>query len=415
MTSTGETMPLFKGRESQSSSELPEGTLLNGVANTVKAAIGSGLLAVPFAYRATGNVFVVVASTILITMWGCFNQLLVTECASNARKYLRVECETFGDVCSLYLGPVGSFIGSFNLVLNAVASSATYLVFISRMVQSSIFSENHLLTILLLTLPWYYGLTFLRDASIIGPVSTAGNFFIAVAIIVCLYEAAVQGSGGSLGSKGFWSEPSFDGYAIYFGTQLFCSVGVPESVSIWRSMTYNGQYNSVVIISGTICAFVYIIFGTVMWFAFGADVKPLVLDNLDGGVARTVEFSYALVIFFTLPIKILPALQTFEGLMPMLKEGVWVPLLRLVLVSLAAVVAMTVPDLTFLVAIIGSFCLGIVGLVLPPLMSMRQAQVLGLKSTWTQVAVNSFLALMGCVAWLGCSYKVIADKMNGPH
>jgi proton-coupled amino acid transporter len=383
------------------------------VANTIRAALGSGLLAVPFAFYSTGNIYVVVASTILITMWGCYNQLLVAECASNARKYLRVDCETFGDVCSLYLGPVGAVVGSFNVILNAVAASATYLVFIALMVQSSIFTKNHMLLILLLTLPGYYWLTFLRDASFIGPVSTAGNFFVVVAILVCLYEAAVQGTGGSFESKGLLGEVSFDGFSIFFGTQVFCSVGVAESVSIWRSMTHREEYERVVVIAGAICASTYIVFGTTMWYAFGADVKPLVLDNLGGVVSRTVEFSYALVIFFTLPIKLLPALQTFERLLPSLKEGVWVPLFRLVLVLLAAIVAIAVPDLTFLVAIIGAFCLGIVGLLMPPLMALRQGAVLGIKTTWAQVAINVTLAVVGCIAWLGCSYKVISDKVNG--
>ena len=138
-------------------------------------------------FHQSGNLAVASGLAVVIAVWSFYNQLTLVKLAADARRLLRVECLTFGDVCTLYLGRAGGIIGSTNLVIQQVAMCSTYLVFIGTMVNSATQWASST-TIVFGVLPFFFLLTLLPDASYLAPLSSIGNIVLLAAVGVCLDE-----------------------------------------------------------------------------------------------------------------------------------------------------------------------------------------------------------------------------------
>jgi hypothetical protein len=120
--------------------------------------------------------------------------------------------------------------------------------------------------------------------------------------------------------------------------------------------------------------------------------------------------------FFTLPLKMLPVWQTIEGSFPSLQTGVGSALLRFAMVCVSTTIALLVPDFTFLCSLVGALCLGVVGLVLPPLMALKAPGILGPpgRTTLPLVVLNVLLLALGVLAVAFCTVMVVMTKVKVP-
>jgi len=337
--------------------------------NCFKAVFGTGLLAMPFGFVHLGILRATIITGIM-GAWAIYTMYLISECVqlANAAGH---NVTTFGGLVTSALGvTAGAVLGSANLVLHQLFCCAAYLVFIGDVV-AQVLDGTGAVSIIVAVTPPFALLCCLKDMRLLGPTSASGTAMLVVVLVAVLYEGykqehadPAQPAAGSTpilyrGSLGGSSRPpkaapppSLSAVAAFMGVALFTFNGhdtvVPIVVSMGSAAPRFREIACWLLGVGVpaICGF-----SAAAAAAFGPRTPNNVLLALHSEQASVLKLLTAAVVFFTLPVKMFPAVAQLEPLLlrpdaPAWRRGA----LCCACASSSLLLAATLPDFGFLVA-----------------------------------------------------------------
>mmetsp|Transcript_34228 Transcript_34228/g.57947 ORF Transcript_34228/g.57947 Transcript_34228/m.57947 type:complete len:347 (+) Transcript_34228:387-1427(+) len=293
---------------------------------------------------------------------------LISECF-----YMRPNIATYDQLCETALGFTGRLIGSINIVMLEILVGAGYIVFVGRNFASVVFgvpAEG----LMLACLPIIGAFLFQKDVNSLGFISGAGNAAIVCSLAIIMYFSFMNTEGNGTYHYG----GDLEGLAVFMGSTVFMFSGHAEVVAIVKPMKDRSKYPKVLVISVGTLFLIYLVFGLVVYISFGEKTEGLIFENMSGNLVAVTKVFHSLAILFSIPVKLWPAFEAIElGMLGQnweiqpnvtLQTRITSVGIRLSLLIATGAVAILVPDFAFLVAFCGSFCITLVGLVLPPLM-----------------------------------------------
>ena len=371
--------------------------------NQFKSVFGTGLLSLPWAMEQVGVAFAV-PLTLLIGSWCCYTMHLIATCY----KLCPHPVSNLGDLVSSTLGPLtGAILGAGLLVLHQLLVCAAYLVFIGDSL-ASVFDCSSAAIMVVATAP-FAALCCLRDLTLLAPTSAVGTALLGIVIAMVLFESLMVASTERPAASD--AAMGGSGLASFLGVVLYTFAGHSETLPIARSMGDEvSRYHH---IAGALLGLAVPAvtgFSAVAAVAHGAETPVNILLAFHSGASSALKAAMSAAIFFSLPLKMAPATQTLEPLLPC-GDGplLWLrPALRVGLALISTTLGLTLPDFGFLVAFIGAFCIGIIAFMLPPAMLLVLARPTG---AWR--ALHEGLLVLGCAVTVGATAKVVIDKFAG--
>jgi len=291
--------------------------------------------------------------------------------------------------------------------------------------------------------PPFLILVCLRDMSALSGVSALGNLFLFASLVTILAVAAPQMSTAE------WVAPvNFDviGMAKFFGIAAFTFAGHTEVVPIYLSMAARSKYSTVVLpVVGVTALVLYAVVGSLVFCAYQNDTPANVFEVMTGTPAVIAKLTMSMVIFLTLPLKLLPAVQVIEAALSInnvdfggssgniitrddsaftfgpraistssaFVHSRYQIATRAGLAALPATIAMVLTDFGFLVEFVGAFCLGIVAFAMPPMMYLALNQSANPKMSKSSVLAFVALSLLGIAVTGFTTAQVVLEKVWG--
>jgi amino acid permease len=169
--------------------------------NTLKSVVGTGLLAMPWAFVQLQSMPLAAVLCILIGAWNCYTMSLLHRCIVLAWPVTG----GYGDLVTAALGPLGGWLCSVNLFVHQIACVAAYLVFIGDSVQSIVGGSTS--AIILTAAPIVILLCWLRDVRALGPASAIGTAAMLLSLVLVLYEGCAA-AGASAAAGGSAQSPA---------------------------------------------------------------------------------------------------------------------------------------------------------------------------------------------------------------
>lgn len=443
-------------------SELNHGSAGVGatITNTTKSIFGSGVLAMPHAFAAAGMVpgFIL---TLAIGAWSLFTIELIARCTRLVPK-----AATYDDLADAAFGSCGRWIGAVNLVVHQIFVCCAYIILIASNVASvaGIGNESgpYPFWMVLLLLPPFLVLVCLRDMSTLSGVSALGNLFLIASLVTILAVAMPKMSTAE------WTAPvHFDviGMTEFFGIAAFTFAGHTEVVPIYLSMATPSKYTAVVLpCVGAAALVLYAAVGSLVFCAYREDTPANVFEVMNGTPAIIAKLSMSMVVFLTLPIKLLPAVQVIEAAlsisgfesgdhdgksvsssvavatslsaaskgdapatngaaaaMPAQRQSSsafvhsrYQIATRIGLAAVPATIAMVLTDFGFVVEFVGAFCMGIVAFAMPPMMYLALNRSAA-KPNMSKTSVLAFVGFsaLGVAVTVFTTTQVVLKKVWG--
>uniref|UniRef100_A0A7S1XNH0 Amino acid transporter transmembrane domain-containing protein n=1 Tax=Phaeomonas parva TaxID=124430 RepID=A0A7S1XNH0_9STRA len=381
------------------------------VANIMKICVGTGVLALPYAFARGGLAFSV-AVLVAIALW---NQLsvqwllrseeAVKEKLARAGEGERRKLEGVGmysKIAYVALGTGGIQLIDGMLVVTIYGVCVAYMIFCAQLLGDSPMSlgrlmntEDEFYTHLFNCLACTVAVTppsLYRDVSFLVPYSKAGLGVLGFVLACMFYMGFSQGGDRNVPLDAHTLLPtSFNDFAAYFGVAVFCFGGTPLMFPVKdgmrRSMQHRFKDANCAALMGA--ALLYAIVGCGLGYIFQekGGVPQNVLQSLPpttelaGGDLRTLlatcmRLGYLAVTLLSFPL-------TFVALAGMVEDRVSAgssepaghfiqrELIRLLLLAAVALFAILIPEFGLVVSLLGCFSVTILSFALPPFFLMR--------------------------------------------
>jgi len=401
-------------------------TIGQTVANSMKSVFGSGILAMPYAFALTG-MSTSLQLCVILAVWSFYTTSLIARCAENVPSAL-----TYDDVAEAALGRMGRWVGAVNLVLHQVLVCVAYFEFIATNLMSVAGMEGPYPGWLVWTLwPAFALFSCLRDMSSLSTVSVLGNFFLMLSIIVILMYALPDMHMAAWVAPPEWRISST---CSFFGIAAFTFAGHTEAVPIYLNMASPEHYHGIVVAMGILSYVLVCAVAAIAYSAYGDSTSAIIFQNMDGPCADFAKLCMCFVIYFTLPLKLFPAVQVIEGTIvgrledELVSEIIPMPGsfgkfvtdkkrigLRLLLASVPVLIASVLSDFGFVVEFVGAFCLGLIGFALPPVMylCLHRTPDTTNRLSPLNITLHLGLAVLGAGATAYTTQQVVCKNFAG--
>ena len=319
-------------------------------------------------------------------------------------------------------------------MLHQLLCCAAYMVFVGETVEQ-VFGMPAT-TVILIATPPFAALCTLRDMRLLGPTSVSGTAVLALVLLLVLYPNPNASGPTSVSNP----DPSpnrrpnqvlYDCYhgdehgprlrtraetapsalASFVAVSLFTFAGHTEVVSVVRSMGEEApRYRAIASVVLLVCVPLIMGFGAAAASCMGRRTPSNVLLGLQSELGTWAKLFMSLAIFFSLPVKMFPAVQALEPVLVPSRA----PCLRAAMCAglalCSSALALLLPDFGFLVAIVGALCMGLIAFVLPPAiyLALEVKQGLG-RAT---LAAHGALLALGLLVTVGATGKVLAAKLQ---
>eukprot|EP00283_Hemiselmis_rufescens_P007796 CAMPEP_0173431342 /NCGR_PEP_ID=MMETSP1357-20121228/9508_1 /TAXON_ID=77926 /ORGANISM="Hemiselmis rufescens, Strain PCC563" /LENGTH=416 /DNA_ID=CAMNT_0014395805 /DNA_START=215 /DNA_END=1465 /DNA_ORIENTATION=- len=412
-------------------------------AHIIKAVMGAGSFALPWAFTKSG---IVLGPLILmaIAAMSAYTHILLARCRRKASSYCAIhEMEHGGErqakgmspqeghgallpytrTAEAVLGLWGGRIAVACTMCASVGVCSAYVVFITDNVCSCLSGECSdppvRRGVTLVAVMGLVMLSWLRDLRRLAFTSTLGDFAIVTGGCVVMWFAL-------FGDKGVRTDQEpipaavFSTMPLAYGAIAFLFCTQFLSLPIEGSMQHPEQWPLAVCVSFFLCAIFNSIFGVVGCHAWGTSVESIVILNLPvGPMSHLVKLCLSADLFFTYPIVIFPSVELLENnalvqlLMPPqgTREEYWAKnVLRAILVCLTALIAISVPHFGLLTDLFGGLGQTVLAFLVPPWMSMVLNKNLMQPNMWAIVAFGA----LSCVVTTSMSLALLAEEVRNP-
>lgn len=385
-------------------------TVLN-LANTM---MGSGVLAVPFAFSLTNGW--AVSLLLLVVLLTAFTACLIGE------KLMMSRCSHIGGgqqpstrdytfLAEVSFGQAGKCVVAVITALEVWLAAVTFLVMNGSNIQG-LLGMNEVQAVLVCT--------FVSTVMIFIPLRIYA--YVSLASLVALLIASLCFL-GDLGTGGPWSfpapqlEPNLGNLCRAYGLFIFCFAGHPCLPALHEGMQQMDQWSSCVLWSFGIAAVYYLLLGLAAFLAHGDTLHPVFTQDMNVGWLKHVAAAFfAVKIQFTTPVLMRVVLQSMqiwpEGphVKEFIKNGLPVASVILLTGSSACFLA---GEVAALASFVGALLVNLTSIVIPCVMYMR-------LSGWSQlpdknrakVLLCGALVLFGVVTAVAGTYLAVGDMRH---
>ncbi|XP_073275379.1 amino acid transporter AVT1G-like isoform X2 [Primulina huaijiensis] len=383
-------------------------TYSQSVINSVNALCGIGVLSTPYALKEGG--WLSIALLFAFGIITCYTGILLKRCLESS-----TQLQTYPDIGQAAFGLGGRICIAVSMIHEGFSSCIEFLIMMSD--NMSAFFPNAQMDIARIHLDSYQicaivatlvilPTVWLRNLSLLSYISVGGVFTMILVVLCLLWVGATS----EIGFHPSGNALNFARLPITIGIYSFCYGSHSVFPNIYSSMDDPSRFPSLLVFSFAIAGLLYAgvaVFGFLM---FGEDTNPqftlnlptkLVASNIAGWtvvVAPVTKFALSLT-----PV----ALGIEELLPPAQSRSQFVSIfIRTSLVASTLVVALTVPYFGSLMAMIGSFLVMLVSVIIPCACYMRIHRG-GL--TKLQIAVCVFIIVVGVFCAIVGTYSAMAS------
>lgn len=405
---------------------------LDTLIHLLKGSLGSGILAMPFAFKSSGLWFGLVATFFIGAVCTYCVHILV-KCAHELCRRTQTPSLGFADVAetAFLAGPEGvkkyarlakAIINTF-LVLDLLGCCCVYMVFVGgnlkKVIDPNLASELDIRYYMAALIPFLLILSLVRNLKYLAPFSMLANFLIFIALVTTFVI---------IFNKPTWETehvPSFAGIStlpVFFGTAIFALEGIGVVMPLENNMKSPTHFIGCpsVLNIGMFCVVtLYSIVGFFGYAAYGDKVEDSISLNLGTDKpAQAVQIMIAIAIFFTyglqfyVPMEIIwKNIKHRFGARKLTAEYI----VRILLVLAIAAVAIAFPKLGPIINLIGAVCLSTLGLMFPSVIELvtvwEKENGLG-RFNWV-LWKNILIILFGFVGFVtGCYVSIKEMKMK---
>ena len=358
----------------QSQSELADGKITESaaVASVMKAIMGAGCFALPWAFAngglalTTGSMFFM-ALVCLKTLGYMFKARDAALDLDGGKKLS--DYENYVDISELTLGGKGSLAVRIIMCLTCFGVCSAYLVFLSSTMvtiasgyswPAALQNEK---TMIYVMSPLMILLAFLRSVSAASLISIFGNVSVVVGMAFVLADALKN---PVIMSSLPMAVPT--AFSAYVGSVAFLFLVHFALPDIEANMRKRKDFMGAAGKGYAFCVLICLAFGSVGALGYGPQVKSVAIAMLEGGVvAVTVKLLLCANVLATFPLIVRSSFTTIESALGGLTTG---PsnLMRTLYVLAAAFCAASIPSFGKLVGLVGGVACTALGMTVPVIM-----------------------------------------------
>lgn len=405
---------------------------LDTLIHLLKGSLGTGILAMPLAFKNAGLAFGLFATFFIGAVCTYCVHILV-KCAHALCRRTQTPSLGFADVAeaAFLVGPepvqkyarlAKATINSF-LVIDLIGCCCVYIVFVSRNVKQVVdvyvAEEMDLRIYMAILLPFLIIFSLVRNLKYLAPFSMLANVLIATGMGITFYYIFVD-------LPSISDKPNFVGVTqlpLFFGTAIFALEGIGVVMPLENNMKTPTHFIGCPGVLNIGMFFVVLLYSAVGFFGFlkyGNETEGSITLNLpqDEILAQSVKIMIAVAIFLTyglqfyVPMEIIwKNLKHLFGARKLQAEYA----MRIFFVIFTVGVAIAIPNLGPFISLVGAVCLSTLGLMFPSVIELvtvwEQENGLGRLNwrLWKNIAIISF----GMLGFATGTYVSVGEILAG--
>ena len=387
-------VPLRGSSPTEETSSSKKSTFNSALSSTLKTIVGTGIIALPYGFSKSGIV-IGVLGLIFVAYLSTYSMKTLIDASHKVRKMQENDDEASGTIRRIALVTYGKSYGvafcDFVLITAQVGSSIAFAEFITKSFSDVLHVDS--VWIACAMAPILIVVCILKSTESLEYLGMFGNFIFLFSFIMVL----IFGFGTTelhFQKMDIVSKSSGD-ISTYLGLVIFALAAQSECMSIERFLPseLQKQYGRILDYAISIAAIIYIAIATLCYAFFGNFTHDVIFDNIECGenydlkcgalshdavsvIRGIVKIGMACMITINYPFTLEGALHTVEewclgrSAKFLYKNSPFVEsraiILRILIVLFTLVIAVVVPDFSFLVGLCGTFSSGLLAFVLPP-------------------------------------------------
>ncbi|KAF6200576.1 hypothetical protein GE061_005019 [Apolygus lucorum] len=351
----------------------------------LKGSLGTGLLAMPYAFAHAGLWFGLVATCIIgIVCTYCIH--ILVKCSHILCRRMKVPSLGFADVAEVAFlaGPhgirkfaaVSRAVINWFLIIDLLGCCCVYVVFVAKNLKpvfDNYLDDLDLRFYMLVLLPPLIGMNLIKNLKYLAPFSMIANLLIATGMVITLYYVFSTMSEAA-------TVPAFTSVSqlpIFFGTAIFALEGIGVVMPLENNMKTPTHFIGCPSVLNFGMGFVVTLYATVGFFGYyrygNLTAESISINLPNDPLAQSVKIMIAVAIFFTfalqfyVPMEIIwKSLKHRFTSRPVMAENI----LRISLVVMCVLIAVAVPNLGPMISLVGAVCLSVLGLMFPSVIEL---------------------------------------------
>ncbi|XP_014243811.1 proton-coupled amino acid transporter-like protein pathetic isoform X2 [Cimex lectularius] len=351
----------------------------------LKGSLGTGILAMPFAFANAGLFFGLVA-TCLIGLVCTYCIHILIKCSHKLCRRMKVPSLGFADVAEVAFmaGPpavrkfstLSRAIINLFLVIDLIGCCCVYNLFVAKNIYEvahEYLPQLELSHCIFGLLPFLILMNLIRNLKFLAPFSMIANILIGTSLGIIMYYVFQD-------VKPMNSVPAFASVhtlPIFFGTAIFALEGIGVVMPLENNMKTPTHFigcPGVLNTGMSLVVFLYVFVGFFGYLRYGESTHEIISGNLDSdAIGMATRLMIAVAIFLTYALQFyVPIEIIWKGVKhrftsrPVLAENI----IRILLVFFTVIVAASVPNLGPLISLVGALCLSVLGLMFPSIIEI---------------------------------------------
>ncbi|XP_049634942.1 proton-coupled amino acid transporter 2-like [Suncus etruscus] len=421
---------------------IPEFRAFQALVHLVKGNVGTGILGLPLAMKNSG---LLVGSLSLMAMGfvATYCMHILVRCAQHLCRRLNKPFLDYGETVKYSLEACPSdwlrrhsYLGRrtviFFLVVTQLGFCCVYIVFLADNLKQVVEEVNSTTTdcqaglitelvpsvdsrlYMLGLLPVLCLLAFFRNLRVLTVLSLLANvsMFVSLAILTYYIVQDIPDPGQlPLGS-------SWKTYPLFFGTAVFSFESIGMVLPLENKMKNAHRFPTILSLGMTLVTALYTMVAVLGYIRFGDKVQPSITLNLPNcWLYQSVRglFILGILCSYTLQLYV-PAEIIIPWALARVAARWALPLdlaIRLALVGLTCILAILIPRLDLVLALVGSVSSSALALIIPPLLEIATFSSEGLSPL--TIAKDALISLLGFLGFVVGTYQALEELLRPSH
>lgn len=388
----------------------------------LKGSLGTGILAMPLAFRNAGLIFGLIATFVIGFICTYCIHVLV-RCSHILSRRMKVPSLSFADIAEnafltgkpsmrKYSGFARGIVDLF-LCIDLLGCCCVYVVFVARNLKqvADYYDYKYDISswIFLLLIPLIL-LNLIRNLKFLAPFSMLANGLTVAAMCITFYYIFIDlPSMEKRSSIAEWHR-----LPLFFGTAIFALEGIGVVMPLENNMKTPKSFLGCpgVLNSGMfVVVCLYTGFGFFGYLRYGDGVEGSVTLNLPEQdiLAQLVKVMIAVAIFITYSLQFYVPMEIIWKSVKhrfTSKQTLYEILLRILIVICTVIIAALVPDLGPFISLIGAVCLSMLGLIFPSIIELVTYQVESGSHSYTMIIKNTLIISFGILGFFTGAFLI---------